>query len=57
MLDIGAAAMIIIRGKPERNRRVELRDEEAPLRVGLLNPQSEALKRLLPLQRIHTGLR
>ena len=57
LLDIGAAAMIIIRGQLERNRRTTLRDEKAPSRVGLLNPQTEPVKRLLSLQRIHTGLR
>src|SRR5215217_334221 len=57
LLDIGAAAMVVIGGQLERNLRTELRDEEAPLRVGLLHPQTEPVKRLLSLQRIHTGLR
>src|SRR5882724_76734 len=57
LLDNSAAAVIIIRDELERDCLTTLRNEEPSVRVRLLNPQTEPLERLLPLQRIHTGLR
>ena len=57
VLDIGTSAVIIISNDLECNRVTELWEEKSPLRVRLVNPQTQPLERLLSLQRIHTGLR